>query len=185
MTVLHTERLTLRPVTLADAPFVQAHFGHWNVLQFFSPPAPWPYPANGAEDFIQNVVLPKAAKGLCHNWIIELRATHTPIGSVAVNCKDEATGTWERGFWLAAEHRGHKYMEEASLAALRFVFTARQAKRVDIRTAPSNKASLRIKEKQGFTCLGVSPKSPPFHNGEDTQINYTLSAADFFRLHGA
>jgi ribosomal-protein-alanine N-acetyltransferase len=50
---LKTERLVLRPPRLEDAPAIQEHFAHWEIIQHLSTSVPWPYPENGALEFLK------------------------------------------------------------------------------------------------------------------------------------
>jgi hypothetical protein len=50
--ILQTQRLTLRPLALSDAPAIQRHFNNWNIIKHLAAVVPWPYPDNGAETFI-------------------------------------------------------------------------------------------------------------------------------------
>jgi len=56
---LETERLILRPLTLDDAPAIQKYFNDWHIIKNLSKAVPWPYPANGAENFIKENALPR------------------------------------------------------------------------------------------------------------------------------
>jgi len=51
--ILTTERLTLRPLALSDAPAIQRHFDNWNIIRNLATVVPWPYPADGAESFVR------------------------------------------------------------------------------------------------------------------------------------
>ena len=50
---LLTDRLTLRPLALSDAPAIQRHFNNWNIIRNLATVVPWPYPDDGAETFIK------------------------------------------------------------------------------------------------------------------------------------
>lgn len=54
-----TDRLVLRPLTLADAPFYQRHFADYEVIRHLSAHVPWPYPNDGVRVYLQTVVFPK------------------------------------------------------------------------------------------------------------------------------
>ena len=67
---LQTERLTLRPVLIQDAPAIQQHFDNWNIMKHLTAQVPWPYPADGAETFIKDVALPGEGAGTALSWAI-------------------------------------------------------------------------------------------------------------------
>jgi hypothetical protein len=55
---LHTDRLLLQPLRLADAEQAQHLFSQWEILRFMTTLIPWPYPADGAFRFYRDVALP-------------------------------------------------------------------------------------------------------------------------------
>src|SRR5215469_1492598 len=95
--ILETARLILRPLELADAPAVQEHFPHWDIVCYMSTRIPWPYPANGAIQFIRDVALPAMERGEQWFWAIRLKGgPNHLIGVISLSTeKDE-----HRGFWL-------------------------------------------------------------------------------------
>lgn len=181
---IETERLYLRPVTMEDAPFIQQHFGQPDVLEYLPPEVPNPYPADGAAFYLGQIILPSMEAKRAMEFMIHRKEDDAPIGAVMVEQKDAATGEWRRGFWMASEFRGNRYMEEASLSALRWLFAHTDAARVVTGNAPSNRASARIKEKQGFLPLGLRVQMPPFHNGETQAEYWQMTRERFEQLHG-
>ena len=109
---LLTARLTLRPLKLEDAPAIQKHFANWNVIQHLAAKVPWPYPADGAETFLREDMLPGMSKGDAHFWAICLtEAPDDLIGVIefrVVTAVDD-----QRGFWLAEPYWGRGLMAEA------------------------------------------------------------------------
>lgn len=182
--VIETARLILRPVEATDAPFIQQHFGQPDVLEYLPPEVPNPYPVDGAEFYLNNIMLPAMQAGKAMEFLILRKEDQAPIGAVMVENKNAETGEWRRGFWLAAPYRGHRYMEEASLAATRWLFTNTPATVIITGNASSNVASARIKEKQGFLPLGTRIQLPPFHNGETTATDWQMPRDHFFKIHG-
>ena len=51
---LHTPRLLLQPLQLADAEQIQPLFGQWEVVRYLNAQVPWPYPADGALGYFQH-----------------------------------------------------------------------------------------------------------------------------------
>ena len=60
---LHTDRLLLQPLRLADAEQTQRLFPQWEIVQFMTARIPWPYPADGAVTFYRDVALPAMDRG--------------------------------------------------------------------------------------------------------------------------
>ncbi len=54
---LETERLILKQITLADAPAYQKYFDDYEIIRHLSPNFPWPFPKDGAIEFITKVIL--------------------------------------------------------------------------------------------------------------------------------
>ena len=104
-----TERLILRPLEIADAEQIQALFPHWEIVSFLMNRVPWPYPADGALRFIQDVALPQQERGEAWHWTLRLRTEPSQIIGV-INL---AVGETNRGFWLAPEWQGQGLMSEA------------------------------------------------------------------------
>ena len=48
----------LRPLGLADADAVQALFPRWEIVRYLTHHVPWPYPPDGALNFIRGSALP-------------------------------------------------------------------------------------------------------------------------------
>ncbi|MCE3012320.1 MAG: GNAT family N-acetyltransferase, partial [Proteobacteria bacterium] len=57
--VFQTSRLLLKPVSLADTQAYQKYFVDYEVVRYLSSAVPWPYPENGVEYFLENLVLPR------------------------------------------------------------------------------------------------------------------------------
>jgi len=55
---LETPRLWLRGPSLGDVPAYQRHFADYEVIRHLSAAVPWPYPEDGVEQWLRNVVLP-------------------------------------------------------------------------------------------------------------------------------
>jgi hypothetical protein len=54
---LHTDRLLLQPLRLADAEQAQRLFPQWEIVRFMTTLIPWPYPADGTLRFYRDVAL--------------------------------------------------------------------------------------------------------------------------------
>jgi len=151
--VLQTQRLTLRPVTIEDAPAIQKHFNNWNIIKNLSKKVPWPYPDNGAEQFLKEMLLPKTASGEEMAWAItEKGGSGELIGLVHFRFKAEEEGN--RGFWLAEPFHGRGYMTEAVEAVQDYIFFELKVDKIRVTNAVFNEASRRIKEKTGAQYVG-------------------------------
>lgn len=139
-----TERLLLRAMTLEDAPAVQKQFERFEVVQYLGAIVPWPYPPDGAEFYLGQVLLPSMEAGRQRAWGIVLEGQL--IGSVTFN----AEGDEHRGFWLTPEFWGKGLMSEACNRLTDYVMGELQWPELITGNALVNVASGRIKQRQGF-----------------------------------
>jgi len=147
---LETARLLLRPMELADVPQVQAIFPQWEIVKYLNGKVPWPYPANGAETFFREMVLPARERGDEWLWTIRLKSgPETIIGAITL-AKNEHEN---RGFWLDPRLHGQGYMTEACDAVTDFWFEVLNFPVLRAPKAIANTASRRISEKQGMRVI--------------------------------
>lgn len=147
-----TPRLHLRPLEPADAVQVQQLFPHWGIVRYLNAIVPWPYPPDGARQYIEEIALPAMARG--EEWIWSLRLRADPdrlIGSIGLKrAADE-----NRGFWLGLPSHGQGLMTEASDAVTDFWFDVLRFPVLRVPKAVANTASRRISEKQGMRVVAV------------------------------
>jgi RimJ/RimL family protein N-acetyltransferase len=151
--LLETARLILRPARLADAPAVQRQFPHWEIVRHLAAAVPWPYPEDGAETNLRDC-LAKMERGEQFYWAITLKGGDGGlIGRIDLHPDN---GDQEmRGFWLAREFWGQGLMTEAADAVTAYAFEDLGWPELYVTNAAANRASHRIKEKQGFELIEV------------------------------
>ena len=104
--VLQTQRLVLRPFTLADAPDVQRMVSD-PAVSLTTLNIPYPYPEGGARDWIADFATSPAQGDSCTYAITlpanTLQASSTLIGSIhlAVNPRFARA---EMGYWIGADY---------------------------------------------------------------------------------
>ena len=147
MSPLETERLLLRPLTLADAPAIQAAFPVWEVVRWMTATVPWPYPDDGAETFVSKVALPGMAEGTAWHWSI--RRKTEPERLIGVVTLSE-TQDDNRGFWIDPAWQGQGFATEASDAVTDYWFEGLGKDILRVPKAVANPASRRISEKRGM-----------------------------------
>jgi [ribosomal protein S5]-alanine N-acetyltransferase len=118
MRILTTPRLILRPLTLEDAPALQAGFPKWEVVRYLDAVVPWPYPDDGALTYIRDVALPGMQRGEEWYWSIRPRTAEQLIGAICLRLKQGDN----RGFWLDPAWQGQGFMAEACAAVTDFWF---------------------------------------------------------------
>jgi len=149
---LETPRLLLRPLELADAAQIQILFPRWEIVRYLRNRIPWPYPPDGALQFVRDMALPAIARGEAWHWTLRLKTAPAQlIGFISlVNRENE-----NRGFWLAPEWQGRGLMTEACDAVTDYWFNVLQFPVLRVPKAVTNAASRRISEKQGMRVIAT------------------------------
>jgi len=153
--VFETARLILRPIGLDDAGAVQELFPHWEIVRFLSAKVPWPYPPDGALQFIRDVALPAMVRG--EQWIWAIRLKSGPehlIGIVNLTADREEN----RGFWLGIPWQGQGLMSEACEAVTEFWFNSLGRELLLVSKAGANAASRRVSEREGARLVAVEER---------------------------
>jgi RimJ/RimL family protein N-acetyltransferase len=150
-----TARLLLKPMALADAEQIQALFPHWEIVKYLNAKVPWPYPPDGAQQYIRNAALPAMECGDEWHWTLRLLERPDTIIGVIGLIKGENEN---RGFWLAPEHRGRGLMTEACAWASDFYFDVLGFERMRVPKAVANRASRRISERMGMHLLRLEER---------------------------
>jgi RimJ/RimL family protein N-acetyltransferase len=150
---LVTPRLSLRGVTPADIPAIQRQFADYEVIRELTAAVPWPYPADGAANFVRNAL---AEQGVGRwVWGLFLRAAPEALIGV-IDLRRDGAGE-NRGFWLARPFWGQGLMTEAAEAVTGHAFSALGFETLIFTNARGNLRSRRIKEKSGAMLLRTEP----------------------------
>jgi RimJ/RimL family protein N-acetyltransferase len=152
---LRSDRLWLRPLDLGDAPAIQALFPHWEIVRYMTAGIPWPYPPDGALQFIRDVALPAMRGGTEWHWTLRLRADPGRVIGVISLMREDSNN---RGFWLGTPWQGRGLMTEAAAAATDFWFDVLGFPVLRIPKARANAASRRISERSGMRIVAVEEK---------------------------
>lgn len=180
---LTTERLILRPPTLADAPAIQNQFGVWEIIKWQRPPmVPWPYPADGAQHFFEHILLPAVAAGKKLAFMLEHKADQAVIGSIEYR-PEPTPGHFRRGLWLALPYHRQGYMSEAGQASIQWLFTDHGGQQLFSCNAVGNTASQKLSRREGFTLQEVRPAQPIFHSGDIQEEDWLLTKEAFLARH--
>lgn len=153
---LETDRLILRPLTLADADPAQPLFAQWEIVRHLVDRVPWPFPDDGCFTFYRDVALPEMEQGEAWHWSIRLRnEDETFIGAISLYRRDGDN----RGFWLGLPWQGQGLMAEASAAVTDYWFDVLGQSVMRIPKAAANKASRRISERVGMRLITTEIRS--------------------------
>jgi RimJ/RimL family protein N-acetyltransferase len=150
-----TARLVLRPLEMADAPAIQEHFPHWEIVRYLLNRVPWPYPLDGALHYCRDMALPQMERGEAWHWTLRLQGSPSQtIGLISL-----VKGTEDsRGFWLGLPWQRQGLMTEACAWANDYWFETLGFPVLRVAKASANTASRRISEKQGMRIVGVGER---------------------------
>lgn len=174
---IETDRLLLRAHTLEDSQSYQKHFATYSVISNMAKNVPWPYPEDGAYNYLKNFILPE--QGLTRwDWAITLKENPSEvIGSVGL-WKEALPGN--RGFWLSEKYWNMGLMSEATAPIIDFAFNELNFK--ILTNAAENKGSRRVKEKSGAVLVSLS--TVDYNNPEysDSEIWVLTKKAWFSKI---
>lgn len=147
-----TSRLILRPIAIADADQIQQLFPQWEIVRHLLNRVPWPYPADGALNFIRNMAIPQMEHNEAWHWTLRLAIDpERIIGAISL-----ASGEGDnRGFWMGIPWQGRGLMSEACVWVNDFWFEKLGFKVLRVAKAVGNTTSRRISEKQGMRLVGM------------------------------
>ena len=176
--VLTTERLTLRPMRLADAPALQRLFNDWEVVKHLNGHVPWPYPDDGAETHVRQSL----EKRDRYYWTITLTgAEDEALGLISIK-PDLGDQGEQRGFWLGRPYWGRGLMTEAAERVTRHAFLDLGWPHLWLGNAEENTASHRVKEKQGAIIVGRTPIK--LVAGDATKVVWLLPRETWLQARG-
>lgn len=151
-TPLHSDRLALRPLTIADAVAVQLLVSDraiadttLNILH--------PYPENGAAQWIIAQQL-RCEAGEQVNFAMVLKETDQLIGVTGLINVNTRSQRAELGYWVGKPFWNHGYATEAVRALLTHAFNTLNLYRVHGSVFKRNPASRRVFEKNGMSYEG-------------------------------
>lgn len=152
---LETPRLLLKPVELGDAPQIQMLFPQWEIVRYLRNIIPWPYPADGALQYLREMALPAAARGDAWHWTLRLKENPGQMIGFISLMKNENEN---RGFWIGLPWQGRGLMSEACDAVTEYWFEALKFPVLRAPKAIVNAASRRISEKQGMRVIATEER---------------------------
>jgi RimJ/RimL family protein N-acetyltransferase len=149
---LTTERLTLRPFTLADAPEVTRLAGD-EAIASTTLAIPHPYQDEDAVSWIETHE-EAFAKGTLANFAITLKRGGALLGAIGMTLSKTHNHA-ELGFWMGEEHWNRGYTTEAARAVLRHGFADLGLNRIFAHHFTRNPGSGRVLEKIGMKKEGL------------------------------
>lgn len=147
MIVLETERLILRPLTTADAPFILTLLNEPSFLRYIGDKK-----VRTLEDAVQYILNGPVASYKQHGFglgMVELRDSHTPIGMCGL-LKRDALPDPDIGFAFMPDFWSKGFAFEAAAAVIQDARERLKLDRIVAITTPDNESSMRLLQKLGL-----------------------------------
>lgn len=178
---LETPRLVLRPLALSDAPRIQALFPNPNVVRLLAAAIPWPYPEDGAVEFLRRI-LPKVEAGEEYDWALLLKGREDEglIGLIGLYPTSDED---HRGFWLGEPYWGQGLMREAASRVNDFAFDDLGMTELLLNNAEPNLVSHRLKESAGAEIVSI--EDTEYIGGTFPGVRWRLTAEAWRRNRSA
>jgi RimJ/RimL family protein N-acetyltransferase len=157
-----------------DAERTQMLFPNWDIVKFLNSNIPWPYPANGVEQYYRHIALPAIDRGEEWHWTIRLKESpEVHIGAISLH----GIRSDNRGYWLGLPWQGRGYMTEAVAAINDFWFDALGFEKLRAPKAIENIASRRISEKTGMRIIALEERD--FVSGKHMAEIWEITAEEW------
>ena len=147
MLVLETERLILRPLTTADAPFILTLLNEPSFLRYIGDKK-----VRTLEDAAQYILNGPVASYERHGFglgMVELKDSDTPIGMCGILKRDELPNP-DIGFAFMPDFWSKGFAFEAAAAVLRDARERLKLDRILAITTPDNESSMKLLQKLGL-----------------------------------
>jgi ribosomal-protein-alanine N-acetyltransferase len=145
VSIFETERLIIRPYTMADLSLFFRLNGDEEVMRYIRP-AQTP---EQSKEFLQKIITAYAERPGIGRWGMFLKANDQFIGSFAV-IPVENTDKLQLGYALLKENWGQGYASESVRAGIGYVFGPLALTEIAAITYPENIASQKVLLKNGF-----------------------------------
>jgi len=169
--ILTTDRLTLRPFTLDDAPDLLAVFSDPAVMHYWSS-EPWTS-VRDAEVMIEQALANYREQSEVR-FGIELAATGRLIGALNLHRFFPKNRRCEIGYALGSAYWGKGYASEALATGIDYAFHELRLNRIEADIDPRNTASGVLLERLGFRKEGYMPERWFVHGEMADTVNYGL-----------
>jgi len=144
---LETERLRIRPFTMADLEELHAIIGDPVVMRFI-PAGPSPS-IDVTTEVMENVIRHQEAHGYSI-WAVTDKFTGKMLGDCGLFLLDGIGPEIEINYHLAVDHWGRGFATEAAAECIRYGFDVLELERIIGLTDPQHVASQRVLEKNGL-----------------------------------
>lgn len=152
--IIETERLILRPITMADVPAIFEYASNPNVSKY----VPWSVHRTIADSevFVKDYILKNYENEVPEPWGATIKALGDKIvGTAGCMWISKPWKTMELGGISAEPMWGNGYAYEASRAVLDYVYRNYDVNRIYAKCHLENVASARVMEKLGMKREGI------------------------------
>ncbi|MDI1442681.1 GNAT family N-acetyltransferase [Polyangium sp. 6x1] len=152
-----TERLTIRKLTLADAPFIFRLVNDPDFLAYIGDRGV--RTLADAEAYLRNGPITSYERHGYGLWGVALKETEELIGMSGLLKREQYDDT-DIGYAFLPEFRGGGYAFESGSAVLRIADEALSLRKVIALVSPANAASIGLLKKLGFTRSAIEAPGP-------------------------
>ena len=153
--VLHTARLTLRPLADGDGPALFTIFSDPEVVRYWSRSA-WTEMSQADDMLVAAAAGYADASGLRYGIVVT--ASGELIGVASLFAFDRSNRRCDLGYVLGSRHWGQGYATEALVPVLGHAFGALDMNRIEADIDPRNTGSRKVLEKLAFRREGFMPE---------------------------
>lgn len=175
--VIETERLRLRPFTMAD---VEPMYRNWasdcEVTKYLT------WPTHDSEKVTEMVIsdwISQYDNPTSYQWAIELKEGQELIGSIGVVKLDSDIAAVDIGYCMSKAWWGKEIMPEALRAVIAFFFEKVGMNRIAARHDRNNPKSGRVMEKAGMTYEGVQRMGGRNNQGIVDEVWYSIIRSEY------
>ncbi len=149
---ISTERLLLRPMTVADLEDIYEYASDREVVQYLR----WgPHPNRAFTlEYIEEV-LSEYSNGKDGPWVIQLKDPAKVVGAIHAMDLDRTHNSAEIGYVLSRCYWNRGIMTEALMTVIRYLFRKLELNRIQAFHKLENVASRRVLEKCGMKLEGI------------------------------
>lgn len=148
MTVLETERLVLRRLTLDDAEFILSLLNEPSFLQYIGDKKV--RNTAGARQYLLNGPIASYEQNGFGLYLVELKEPQTPTGMCGLLKREELADV-DIGFAFVPDFWGQGFASEAAKAVMNYARQTLKLKRIVAITNPDNESSIKLLERLGFS----------------------------------
>jgi RimJ/RimL family protein N-acetyltransferase len=174
-----TERLLLRPLTVADAPAVHAYQSRADVCRYI------PYSPRTLPEVTTRLERPDVTKATLDDagqaivLAVVRRDDDVLVGDVMLAWTSREHGTGEVGYVLNPAYHGHGYATEAAAAALRLGFDGLGLHRIIARIDARNDASAAVLRRIGMRQEAYLRENEWFKDEWTDEIDFAVLASEW------